>query len=78
MYMYIYVSEFEKRGNFVQNLIFQLSAERERAFNKLHFALCSKSIAPSVPEIRVHEYRARVEWHFEKWACKDRLPGKIH
>ena len=67
----VIVSEFEKRGNFAQKLIFQLSAERERMFNKLHVALRSKSVAPSVPEIRVHECHARAEWHFEKWAYKD-------
>ena len=55
---FLYVSEFEKRCNFVQKMIFRFIAERESVFNKLCVALCSKSLAATVPKERVDEYRA--------------------
>ena len=72
-----YVSGFEKRGNFahIDDSLFAL--QHESAFTKLRVALCSRSLAASVPKIRVHEYQDDADRYFEKTAFKRKLPGKI-
>ncbi len=52
---------FEKRAHFAQNVGSLLDTRRENVVSKLETALCSMSLAASVPEIRVPKLQYRTE-----------------
>ena len=60
------MNRFKKRDNFAQKMIFRFIAVHESAFNKRHVALYLKSLAVTVPEERVDEYRTHMKSNFQK------------